>query len=85
MDKNDEKFYTRGAEAFFRARYYAYLNAKCTLEKFYYNFFEGANSFDDLDFEEVKNYLNCVIDDFEKFEKIEDLYFRFEEISKVEE
>lgn len=84
MHKNDGKFYTNGAEAFLRAKHYAYMNAKCTLEKFYMNFFEGANSFDDLDFEEVKNYLDCVIDDFEAFEKLVELCVKFEDISKVE-
>jgi hypothetical protein len=48
------------------------------------NFFEGANSFDDLDFEEVKNYLECVIDDFEAFEKLVELWVKFEDISEVE-
>ena len=84
MDKNDEKFYTKGAEVFFRAKHYAYYRAKETLERYFYNFFEGRDNFDDLDFEEVKDYLETVMYEFDAFEKVEELYVKFEEISKVE-
>ena len=81
---NNEKFWTNGTKALLEAKKFAYENAICTLEKFYYNFFEGETNFKDLDFEEVKNYLKCVLDDFETYDKINDLYIKFEEISKVE-
>ena len=83
---DDEKFWTNGAEALLKARTFAYKNAICTLNKFYYNFLEGGNSdtFSELDFNEVHDYFKGVIDDFDTFEKINDLYLRFKDISKVE-
>lgn len=87
MDKNDGKFWTKGAENLLEAKQFAYENAICSLTKFYYNFFENKTTFENLkreDFQEICDYFESVIEDFETYKRISGLQYRFEEISKVE-